>query len=85
MPDYVEFHLLVLSEQPTRPPPGCTAVYWDYFIKGLCLPFHSFVREVLLNLDISLPQINPNAMQSLVAFWAIYRLLNFPDLTEEEL
>ena len=40
---------------------------------------------MLLNLDISLPQLNPNAVQSLVALWALYRLLCFPGLTVEEL
>ena len=85
VPDYVEFHLPGPSNQPTRPPPKCIAVYQDYFIKGLRLPLHPFIREVLLNLDISLPQLNLNAMQSLVALWALYQLLRFPDLTVEKL
>ena len=38
-----------------------------------------------MNLEISLPQLNLNAVQSLVALWALYRLLDFPDLTVEEL
>ena len=84
MPDYVEFHLPGSSDQPTRLSPGCIVVYRDYFIKRLRLPLHPFVREVLLNLDISLRQLNPNAVQSLVALWALYRLLHFPDLTVEE-
>ena len=45
--------------QPTRPPLGFIAIYRDYLIKGLRLPLHPFIREVLLNLDISLPQLNP--------------------------
>ena len=72
MPDYVEFHLPGPSDQPTRPLPGCSAVYRDYFIKGLRLPLHPFVREMLLNLDISLPQLNSNVLQSLVVLWAPY-------------
>ena len=79
VPDYVEFRLPEPSNQPTRPSPGCTAVYRDYFIKGLKLPLHPFMREALLNLDISLPQLNPNAVQSLVALWVLYRLNRFPD------
>ena len=43
------------------------------------------MKEVLLNLDISLPQLNPNAVQSLVVLWAFYRLFHFPALTVEEL
>ena len=61
------------------------AVYRDYFIKGLRLPLHAFIREVLLNLDISLPQLNPNAYQCMVVLWALYRVLGFPDLSVEEL
>ena len=84
MPDYVEFHLPGSSDMPTRPPPGCIAVYRDYFIKRLCLPLYPFIREMLLNMDISLPQLNSNAVQSLVALWVLYRLLCFPDPTVEE-
>ena len=67
VPDYMEFYLPKPSDQPTRPPPDYIVVYRDYFIKGLRLPLHLFVREALLNLDVSLPQLNPNAVQSLVA------------------
>ena len=38
-----------------------------------------------MNLEINLSQLNLNAAQSLVALWALYRLLNFPELTVEEL
>ena len=41
------------------------------------------MREALLNLDISLPQLKSNAVQSLVALWVLYRLNRFPDLTVE--
>ena len=61
------------------------AVYWDYFVRGLRLPLHPFIREVLVNLEISLPQLNPNAYQCMVALWALYRVLGFPDLMVEEL
>ena len=84
IPNYMEFRLLGPSDQPTQPPPGCVAVYWDYFLKGLRLPLHPFFREVLLNLDISLPQLNSNAVQSLVVLWVLYRINDFPDLTLEE-
>ena len=40
---------------------------------------------MLVNLEISLPQLNPNAYQCMVALWALYRLLGFPDLIVEEL
>ena len=36
-------------------------------------------------MDVSLPQLNPNAYQCMVALRAIYRVLGFPDLTVEEL
>ena len=49
------------------------------------MPLHPFIREVLLNLDVSLLQLNPNAYQCMVALWALYRVLNFPDLSVEEL
>ena len=55
VPDYVEFWLLGPSNQPTRPPLSYIAIYRDYFIKRLRLPLHPFIREVLLNLDVSLP------------------------------
>ena len=42
------------------------------------------MKEALLNLDVSLPQLNPNAVQSLVALWALYKVNSFPDLTVEE-
>ena len=61
MPDYVQFCLLGPADVPTQPPPGFIAVDRDYFIRGLRLPLHPFIREVLLNLEISLPQLNPNA------------------------
>ena len=48
------------------------------------MPLHPFIREVLLNLEISLPQLNPNAYQCMVALWALYRVLSFPDLSVEE-
>ena len=48
------------------------------------MPFHPFIREALLNLDVSLPHLNLNAMQSLVVLWVLYRLNRFPDLTIEE-
>ena len=54
-PDYVEFRLPESSEQPTRPLPSYIAVYRDYFLKRLRLPIHPFLREALLNLEISLP------------------------------
>ena len=84
IPDYVDFCLPEPSNKPTRPSPDCIAVYRDYFIKGLRLPIHLFVREALLNLDVSLPQLNLNAMQSLVAIWILYKLNYFPDLMVEE-
>ena len=55
VPDYVQFRLPGLADVPTRPPLGCVAVNRDYFIRGLRLPLHPFIREVLLNLDVSLP------------------------------
>ena len=85
VPDYVQLHLPGPADQPTRPPPGFIAIYWDYFIRGLRLPFHPFIRDMLLNLDISLPQLNPNTVQCMVALWALYHELGFLDLTVEEL
>ena len=61
------------------------AIYRDFFIRGLRLPLHPFIREVLLNFDVSLPQLNPNAYQCMVALWALYRVLGFLDLSVEEL
>ena len=84
VPKYVEFRLPGTSDQPTRPPPGYMAVYLDYFLKGLRFPLHPFLREALLNLDVSLLQLNPNAVQSLVALWVLYRGNRFLDLTLEE-
>ena len=60
------------------------AVYRDYFFKGLWLPLHPFFREALLNLDVSLPQLSPNAVQFLVALWVLYRINDFPNLMLEE-
>ena len=37
-----------------------------------------------MNLDISLPQLNPNSVQSLVALWVIYWLNRFANFTVEE-
>ena len=85
VPDYVQFRLPGPVDVPTRPPPGCVAVYQDYFIRGLRLPLHPFIREALLNLEISLLQLDPNAYQCMVALWTLYRVLSFPDLTVEEL
>ena len=82
--DYMELRLLGPANQPTRPPPGHIALYRDYFWKGLRLPPHMFFREALLNVDVSLPQLNPNAVQSLVVLWVLYRINNFPDLPFEE-
>ena len=65
--DYVQFCLPGPADVPTRLPPWFIAVYWDYFIRGLRLPLHPFIREVLLNLEISLPQLNPNAVQCMIA------------------
>ena len=62
IPDYVEFRLPRPSHQPTRPPPGYVAVYRDYFLKRLQFPLHSFLREALLNLDVSFLQLNLNAV-----------------------
>ena len=62
VPDYVEFWLPEPSDQPARPPPSYIVVYWGYFIKVLCLPLYPFIREALLNMDTSLPQLNPNAV-----------------------
>ena len=39
----------------------------------------------MLNLEISLQQLNPNAIQCMVALWALYSVLGFPYLTVEEL
>ena len=50
VPDYVLFCLPGPTNVPTRPPPRCAAVYWDYFIRELRLPLHPFIQEVLLNL-----------------------------------
>ena len=49
------------------------------------MPLHPFIREALLNLDVSLPQLNPNAYQCMVALWALYHVFGFPNLTVEEL
>ena len=38
-----------------------------------------------MNLEISLSHLNPNVYQSMVALWALYHVLRFPDLTIEEL
>ena len=83
--DYVEFRLPESFDQPTRPPSSCIPVYRDYFLKGLRLLLHSFFRLALLNLDVSLPQLNLNVVQSLVALWVFYWLNCFPTLTVEEL
>ena len=40
--------------------------------------------EALLNLGVSFPQLNPNAVQSLVVLWVLCRVNNFPDLPFEE-
>ena len=48
------------------------------------MSLYPFFREALLNLDVSFPQLNPNVMQSLVAFLVLYRINHFPDLTVEE-
>ena len=48
------------------------------------MPLHPVIREALLNLDVSLPQLKLNAVQSLVALWVLYRLNCFPDVTVEE-
>ena len=85
MPDYVRFCLPGLANVPTRPLLGEVAFYRDYFIRELRLPLHLFIREVLVNLEISLPQLNLNAYQCMVALWALYRVLDFPNLTVEEL
>ena len=82
--DYVEFRLPRPSNQPTRPPSGYMVIYKDYFLKELRLPLHPFFKEALLNLDVSLPQLNPNAVESLVALWVLYRINRFPDLTLEK-
>ena len=84
VPDYMECQLPRLFDQPTRPPLGHVAMYKDYFFKGLRLPLHPFFREALLNLDVSLPQLNQNAVQSLVALWVLYRVNGFLDLKLEE-
>ena len=60
------------------------ALYIDYFFKGLRLLLHPFFRDALLNLDVSLPQLNLNAVQSLVALLVLYCINLFPDLTLEE-
>ena len=83
--NYVQFCLPRPTDVPTKPPPGFIALYRDYFTRGLRLPLYPFIREVLLNLEISLPQLNPNVIQCTVALWALYRVLCFPDLTVEEL
>ena len=70
-------------DQPTWPPLGHVAIYRDFF-KRLMLLIHPFFREALLNLDVSLPQLNLNAVQSLVTLWVLYRINRFPDLTLEE-
>ena len=57
----VQFHLPGPADVPTRPPPDLIVVYRDYFTRGLWLPLHPFIREVLLNLEVSLPQLNLNA------------------------
>ena len=67
VPDYVQFRLPRPVDVPTRPPLNCVAVHRDYFIRGLRLPLHPFIKEVLLNLEISLSQLNPNAYQCMVA------------------
>ena len=84
VPDYVDFRLPGPFNQPTQPPPGHMAVYRDNFFKGLRLPLHSFFREALLNFDVSVPYLNLNAVQSLVALWVLYRVNRFPDLILEE-
>ena len=61
VPNYVQFRLPRPVDVPTKLPSGRVAVYRDYFIRGIRLPLHLFIREVLLNLEISLPQLNPNA------------------------
>ena len=38
----------------------------------------------MLNLVVSLPQLNPNVVQCLVALWVLYRVNSFPDLSFEE-
>ena len=58
VPDYMECQLPRLFDQLTRPPLGHVAMYKDYFFKGLWLPLHPFFREALLNVDVSLPQLN---------------------------
>ena len=84
VPDFVEFRLPGPSDQPTRPPPSHVALYRDYFFKGLRLPLHPLFREALLNLDVSLPQLNRNTVQSLVALWVLCCVNRFLDLTLEE-
>ncbi|XP_057546647.1 uncharacterized protein LOC130825435 [Amaranthus tricolor] len=60
------------------PPPHCIAVYFPSFELGLRFPLHPFFREVLEFLNISVPELYPNAWGCMVAFLILCKVLAVP-------
>ncbi|XP_057527555.1 uncharacterized protein LOC130806469 isoform X2 [Amaranthus tricolor] len=60
------------------PPPHCIAVYFPSFELGLRFPLHPFFREVLEFLDVSVPELYPNAWGCMVAFLILCKVLAVP-------
>ena len=60
------------------PPPHCIAVYFPSFELGLRFPLHPFFKEVLDLLNVSIPELYPNAWGCFVAFLILCKVLAVP-------
>ena len=75
-----DYNIITLGNYDTVrfPLPHCIAVYLPFFELGLRFPLHPFFREVLDLLNISVPELYPNAWGCLVAFLILCKVLAVP-------
>ncbi|GMN61911.1 hypothetical protein TIFTF001_030999 [Ficus carica] len=72
IPDDVDLVVPRADDLPSRPPPGYVALSAEYFLAGLRLPLHPFLRRALIRLNVALAQLNANAYLVLVGCFILW-------------
>jgi hypothetical protein len=55
-----------------RPPPGFRVIFIAFMLRGLSLPPHPFLRELLFAYGIQLHHLNPNTILHIACFITLY-------------
>ena len=77
VPDDVAIGVPSSNDILSHPPARQIALYVHYFVCGLRLPVHPFLRAALLDFGIRLTQLHPHALQSFIGMLVCWYCIGF--------